>query len=216
VRLVLALAVALTIAAAVASAGNSGAASACQSGGWQHLVRTDGTGFRNQGDCVSYAARGGTLMPRLPCVVGSEAFSGDAVDSQPTTFSGGTIDTAYGSPDDGTSPGVVTAQGIGFAGNALFTGFDASVFKLTFTDAVASVQLDAESNFIGAQTALNLTGFDAANNPIDAQSANQPAFTEVPSILSVDSTSNSIKYFMVATSDSAGGLYFSNITWGCN
>jgi hypothetical protein len=29
-------------------------------GGWQNLVRQDGTGFKNQGDCVSYAAQGGT------------------------------------------------------------------------------------------------------------------------------------------------------------
>jgi hypothetical protein len=180
------------------------------------LVRTDGTGFRNQGDCVSYAARGGTLMPKPPCAVGSENFSEDALGSQPTTFSGGTIDTAYGSSDGGTNPGVVRAPGIGFAGNALFTGLNASVFMLTFTNAVGSVQLDAESNFIGAPTTLTLTGFDGANNPIDVQSANQVAFTEVPSTLSVHSASNNIRYFTVGTSDSAGGLYFSKITWGCN
>ena len=39
----------------------SDAAKACQQGGWKHLYRTDGTGFKNQGDCVSYAAHGGTL-----------------------------------------------------------------------------------------------------------------------------------------------------------
>ncbi|MBK8022397.1 MAG: hypothetical protein IPK19_13470 [Chloroflexi bacterium] len=42
--------------------GNSDAAHQCQQGGWQTLVRSDGSGFRNQGDCVSYAAQGGVLV----------------------------------------------------------------------------------------------------------------------------------------------------------
>ena len=44
---------------AIAGGGNSDAANACKQGGWQNLVRQDGTGFKNQGDCVSYAAKGG-------------------------------------------------------------------------------------------------------------------------------------------------------------
>jgi len=43
------------------SGGNSAAAQLCQDGGYQELVRTDGTGFRNVGECVSYAAHGGTF-----------------------------------------------------------------------------------------------------------------------------------------------------------
>jgi hypothetical protein len=34
------------------------AKSACKDGGWHSLVRTDGTAFKNQGDCVSYANTG--------------------------------------------------------------------------------------------------------------------------------------------------------------
>jgi hypothetical protein len=57
---------ALTVGVATASAGggNSDNANLCKKGGWQNLVRADGTPFGNQGDCVSYAARGGT--PRAP------------------------------------------------------------------------------------------------------------------------------------------------------
>ena len=53
--------------AAVASAGggNSANAKLCQKGGWQTLVRADGSPFASQGDCVSYAAQGGTLAPKL-------------------------------------------------------------------------------------------------------------------------------------------------------
>jgi hypothetical protein len=54
----------------LAGAGNSDNAKACQQGGWQNLVRQDGTGFTNTGDCVSYAAQGGVLTPKLKPAVG--------------------------------------------------------------------------------------------------------------------------------------------------
>jgi hypothetical protein len=46
-----------------AGRGSSTAADACRNGG--HVNWTDGEGnaFRNQGDCVSYVARGGVLVP---------------------------------------------------------------------------------------------------------------------------------------------------------
>jgi hypothetical protein len=53
-------------AAMAANGGNSDAAHACQQGGWQGLEASDGTDFTNTGDCVSYAAQGGTLVPSAP------------------------------------------------------------------------------------------------------------------------------------------------------
>jgi hypothetical protein len=55
---------ALAAAAAPAYAGNGGNstnAQACQQNGWQQWRRADQTWFANTGDCVSYAAHGGTL-----------------------------------------------------------------------------------------------------------------------------------------------------------
>lgn len=49
-----------------AGGGNSTAAQLCQKGNWQNLERQDGTTFKNQGDCVSYAAQGGALVPIPP------------------------------------------------------------------------------------------------------------------------------------------------------
>jgi hypothetical protein len=40
------------------------AASPYKNGGWQSLVRNDGTAFENQGDCVSFAVQGGTFGER--------------------------------------------------------------------------------------------------------------------------------------------------------
>jgi hypothetical protein len=48
---------------ALAEGGNSANAQLCQKNGWMNLVRSDGTAFRNQGDCVSYSAQGGELHP---------------------------------------------------------------------------------------------------------------------------------------------------------
>lgn len=59
--LVLALALVLSASSALAGGGNSANAKLCQKGGWMNWVRADKTPFANQGDCVSYAARGGTL-----------------------------------------------------------------------------------------------------------------------------------------------------------
>ena len=49
------------VATATAGGGNSAAAKACQKGGWKNWVRADHTAFKNEGDCVSYAAKGGVL-----------------------------------------------------------------------------------------------------------------------------------------------------------
>jgi hypothetical protein len=61
VVLCLAFALGVAVPAVAADGGNSGNAHQCQHGGWQHWVRSDGTPFENTGDCVSYAAHGGTL-----------------------------------------------------------------------------------------------------------------------------------------------------------
>lgn len=53
--------------------GNSVAAHACQHGGYQNLQGTDGTTFKNTGQCVSYVAHGGTLEPLASCTVISDS-----------------------------------------------------------------------------------------------------------------------------------------------
>ena len=57
------LVVGIGAADALAGGGNSANAKLCQQNGWMNLLRSDGTSFSNTGDCVSYAAQGGTLHP---------------------------------------------------------------------------------------------------------------------------------------------------------
>lgn len=51
-------------AAPAGKGGNSANAKRCQNGGYKNWVRADQTPFKNVGQCVSYAARGGTLTLR--------------------------------------------------------------------------------------------------------------------------------------------------------
>jgi len=49
---------------ALAGGGNSANAKLCQKNGWKSLYHSDGTGFANQDDCVSYGAQGGVITQK--------------------------------------------------------------------------------------------------------------------------------------------------------
>ena len=85
VRALVVAAAAVFVATVTASAATAGASpesiQQCLNGGWQSLVGDDGAAFANQGACVSYLARGGTLgtlgCPAPP--VGSGPLTGGRV-----------------------------------------------------------------------------------------------------------------------------------------
>lgn len=211
---VLALALSVGVATATAGGGNSANAKLCQKNGWTGWVRSDGSAFNNETECVSYGAKGGTLMPKPTCAAGRENFSEDAVASRPTVFAGGTIDTAYGPVG-----GVFGPVG-GFTGNSLYSGGLVKSFRLTFTNPVNSVQLDAMSNAVDALTTnLTLTGYDASGQMVNTDTVVEPIGSDTLVVpLSIGSSSNNIKYFTIATNDSHtdGGVLLSDIAWACN
>lgn len=57
-----ALAITTFVAGQIAIGGNSDAAHACQQGGYASLQGSDGTLFKNAGECTAFAARGGTIV----------------------------------------------------------------------------------------------------------------------------------------------------------
>jgi hypothetical protein len=80
VPLTLAL-LALSVGAPVIAAkngGNSANAKMCQKGGWMELQRSDGTIFANQRACVTYAAKGGKLEPKVTAAVLDQSSAGGA------------------------------------------------------------------------------------------------------------------------------------------
>jgi hypothetical protein len=221
---VLAAAATAAVMVPLALADNSSNAHACQNGGWQNLARQDGTSFNNQDECVSYGAHGGVLTAKPTSTPGSENFSEDADGSTPPTFSGGTIDPAdyapLGTHPDG-SGGSILVSGPYFNGFAngthfLFTGWYVNSAKLTFTNPVKSVQVDAQSNKTDITTHLTLTGYDASNHVVAANTGTDLGNNAVT--LKVTSPSANIKYFTIATDDpnnggTSYGLGFSNIVW---
>jgi hypothetical protein len=62
--LLLSLGLVPAVAGAEPNLGNSEAAMLCQDGGYANYTTSDYAGFKNTGDCVSYVARGGELVPR--------------------------------------------------------------------------------------------------------------------------------------------------------
>jgi hypothetical protein len=220
----------MTVGIATATAGggdNNAASKPCKDGGWQNLVREDGTTFKNQGDCVSYAVQGGVLEAKPTCVAGSDNFSDDAGGTQPTTFSGGTFDTAYGPDDPDVSfdtPGIRVDGDAGETGwfglfatgtHVVWTGEGVNSFQLTFTEAVGSVTLDVESNRLVATTDT-LTAYDASDIVVDTDFVVEAVHGV--NTLTVTSASDNIDHFTVATDDGGfgRGLAFSNIVWDCN
>jgi hypothetical protein len=219
-----------TIAVPMAVAGgNADSAHACQQNGWQSLVRQDGTGFKNTGDCVSYAAQGGTLKTK-PTVAastpGSENFSAYVAGSQPTTFAWGTIDPGDYAPGvstlDGGSGGSILVSGPYFNAfstgitHFLFTGWYVNTAKVTFNNPVQDLQDEAMSNKTDIATHLTLTGYDAAGQAVATDSGLDAGYNTVS--LHIHSSSANIKYFTVATDDpnnngASYGLGFSNIVW---
>lgn len=70
----------LAMPAFAAKGGNSENAKQCQKGGWENVVRADGTPFESQGDCMSYSAQGGVVTdpyyaPRDLCEDAGHTFS---------------------------------------------------------------------------------------------------------------------------------------------
>ena len=59
----------------------SSAADACRNGGYVNWTDADGAPFKNQGDCVSYVARGGVLVP-----IATGSFSVQYSSIGPTSF----------------------------------------------------------------------------------------------------------------------------------
>jgi len=95
---VLALTVALSLGVATASAGrggNSENAKLCQKNGWTTLVRSDGSSFGNQGECVSYGAQANTLVQKTKSQLDCESFGG-AYSTDPATDLSGIVNLPGG------------------------------------------------------------------------------------------------------------------------
>jgi hypothetical protein len=129
--------------------GNSDAAKMCQQGGYLNLMGEDGTLFNNVGECVSYAARGGKLVPRCGDITVSVQIS------RPCTYH---CTTSYDFTIRGTnfsSNANLTVQVVALADYDMFSF---SVARSVTTDASGSFELHSSW---GAPDAVGLISFTA-------------------------------------------------------
>jgi hypothetical protein len=158
------LVVAVGAATAVAGGGNSANAQLCQQHGWVNLVRADGTGFNNTGECVSYGAQGGTLFP----VYHFSAELSGANENPPTATSGtGTAAATWNSATSQMTVDVV------FAG--LTTGTTASHIHCCAVPPTNAGVATTVPRFVGFPTGVTSGTYLHTLDMTDAGSYN-PAF----------------------------------------
>jgi hypothetical protein len=166
------LALSLGVATAAAGGGNSDAAKACQKDGWQTLIRQDGTGFKNTGDCVSYAAQGGALIPTgHHFITFSEFPVGTFVTTQYASegviFSG--TPGPRISPDGAVPTSPVLSPGPGFSGTIEMEFV--SPADSTTPASVTSVAFDV--GFLNSIGGVTISTYDIAGNQIASFTTNQ-------------------------------------------
>src|SRR5262245_12397927 len=110
---------ALTVGIATATAGNSPNAKLCQKGSWQKLFTSTGSSFGSEEECVSYAAKGGTLVAgstlRINVAVNTFDGTGSAGQDFTYTLNGG---QAFSLDDDNnTDPTLPDSRSFGVLGS---------------------------------------------------------------------------------------------------
>ena len=128
----------LTTGSVLAAAKAPDSKDLCKSGGYVNYTRPDHTTFKNQGDCVSFAAQGGTLVPALPVIT---SLTNDGIVDQCATtgrikplftavFTGGTATFGYD-----FEPAVPVTSGVQFA----YGTVGPATYTLTVSNAAGSV-----------------------------------------------------------------------------
>jgi hypothetical protein len=122
--------------------GNSDAAKACQQGGYANLVGADGTQFANTGECVSYAARGGTLLVDTGCRAAAAALG---LNPDGYTIILGTEGSDVFDARVTGGPDLIC----GFGGEDKITNLDPGDVFLGGSDSDFAAYVNAESSFYG-------------------------------------------------------------------
>ncbi len=120
--------------------GNSASAKSCQKGGWQTLTSSDGRSFDSQGECVSYAAQGGSFN-RAPVAADDVNFVRE--DGVPDAVAGNVL--ANDSDADGDTLSVVSAGTYSLAYGTLVVNADGSYsYRLDNSDAAVEALNDGD------------------------------------------------------------------------
>ncbi|MGH3127247.1 MAG: hypothetical protein ACRDPX_04950 [Gaiellaceae bacterium] len=157
-----------TVAASPVAAGASPESiQQCLHGGWQSLVRDDGTPFENQGACASYLARGGTLGCPAPAAGAGPLIAAHTVGAGhvAVTGSGFTTFGAYSAIE-------VTLDGCGTVRFYNFESWGFAVPGGNLGQACPSIgnfwqdeTINLRCNLIAGRTVRAITIYDAFGSP---------------------------------------------------
>ena len=190
---------------ALAGGGNSDASNACKQGGWQNLVRQDGTDFKNQGDCVSYAVKGGVLkakptggsVPVLTLTGNGSATSAPITTAETVVYAGKYTNGAAPVPN-------------ATVGLTVFHGYDCLIGQGFYTDA-SYTTTDASGNYSKESGTPPGAGQYSAQTNVGSNLSNcvNIPVTEVPAM---DEFANGDVNFAVELGDPIG-LLTGNVTF---
>lgn len=202
-----ALTLSVGVGTAAAGGGNSDAAKACQMGGWQTLVRQDGTAFKNAGDCVSYAAHGSALIPEGSHLITFDEFPVGTLITTQYASSDGVVFSGTPGPvitNDGANPtSPVLSPGGAFFSGTLDMEF-VSPADGTSPASVASVAFDV--GFLDSLGGVTITTYDINGNVIDSFATNQLGFEHI-------SLTGPIHAIEVVTSADPAGAAIDNLSF---
>ncbi|HEV8461370.1 MAG TPA: hypothetical protein VGQ38_11740 [Gaiellaceae bacterium] len=140
---VAALCLSVAVATATAGGGNSGNAMLCQKDGWKNLYKADGTAFTNAGNCVSYAANGGTISTSqtfTTCNGVTCTYSDAASDTSLTAPQGALQSVTFGPPNQSYTCGTAGPSIGSIADYVPVQTSPASQFQITMRYSASEVQ----------------------------------------------------------------------------
>lgn len=170
--------------------GNSGAAHACQQGGYQDLRRADGTSFKNAGDCVSYAAQGGSLLAP-PDLTTSKTCAPTSIASGGTVTCTITVTNAAGAAPALVSAGTLLVRDT-------ITGTASTVTTITGTSAPSGYNC-VNAGVISGSIIVNCSATSAGSIPGSATRV----FTVTATITNLASTAQTVTDTAAADPNSA-------------
>jgi hypothetical protein len=145
-----ALCLSVAVATATAGGGNSGNAMLCQKDGWKNLYKADGTAFTNAGNCVSYAANGGTISTSqtfTTCNGATCTYSDAASDTSLTAPQGALQSVTFGPAHQVYTCGANQGPSIGSIADYVPVQTDpASQFQITMRYSATEVQAFIQAN----------------------------------------------------------------------
>jgi hypothetical protein len=151
------------VVAYAAPGGNSANAAKCEEGGYLDYTDAQGNPFKNEGQCTSYAARGGTLVPVPTADITLDQAAGTISGTGFTPNSPITNSRVYSPNGQSVTDSLVSTDATGaFVDSGLFFCFDPAntSITVTITDGAGVSVTETFALSCGTSTVASSSGSD--------------------------------------------------------